>query len=124
MNGYSLDLRERVINQWQAGKTQTWIASTFAISLSSVKRYIARYKQTGKVAATHQSYQQPLLPDSQLPLLVEQLKAHPRAKIAEHCDWWATAQGVVLSESMMWRAIARAGWTYKKKQWQPKNAIP
>lgn len=123
MSGYSQDLRERVINQWQIGKTQQWIASPFAISLSSVKRYIARYKQTGKVEATRQSYQQPVLPDSQLPFLVEQLKAQPHAKIAEHCSWWAAAQGVVLSESMMWRAIARAGWTYKKRQWQPRNAI-
>ena len=46
MSGYSLDLRERVIGARQEGKSQAWIAQTFKISVSSVKRYIERFERT------------------------------------------------------------------------------
>lgn len=123
MSGYSLDLRERVIKAWQEGKTQAWLAKTYVISLSTVKRYIGRYQALGHVQATRQRRKQPTIGDEQLPLLVEQLKANGRATLEKHIELWAQQQGIQVSVSMMWRAINRAGWTYKKRQWLPKNAM-
>ena len=42
MSGYSVDLRERIIKAAESGKTQGWIAATFSVSVSSIKRYISR----------------------------------------------------------------------------------
>ncbi len=48
MKAYSEDLRERVIAAWHDGQTQAWIAKTYRISTGTIKRYIQRYKMTGK----------------------------------------------------------------------------
>jgi transposase len=121
MSGYSVDLRERIIQQWQVGKDQGWLATTFGVSLSSVKRYIARYKKEGHVRATEQERMKPTIRDEQLPELVEQLKAHRDASLEMQVDLWADRYGVRVGVSTMWRAIDRAGWTYKKRRWEPKN---
>jgi len=123
MKGYSQDLRERVISSWQQGKTQAWIASTFEISVSSTKRYISQYRAVGHVEAKVQSYKQPTIRDEQLGLLVKQLEAHSDATVEQHTRWWAEQTGQQVNNSMMWRAIARAGWTRKKRQWVPKSAM-
>ena len=122
MSGYSVDLRERIIKQWQAGKDQKWLATTFGVSLSSVKRYIARYKQEGHVRVTQQARMKPTIRDEQLPELIEQLKVHADASLARQVELWADSHGVRVGVSTMWRAIDRAGWTYKKRHWQPKSA--
>jgi transposase len=122
MAGYSADLRERVIHSWEQGHTQAWLAQTFEISVSTIKRYIGQYRAVGHVAAKVQSYQQPTIRDEQLAELVKQLEAHSDATLAQHVSWWAEQYGQQVSQSMMWRAIARAGWTRKKRRWVPKNA--
>jgi transposase len=121
MSGYSPDLRERVIHSWQQGQTQAWIATTFEISVSTIKRYISQYRAVGHVEAKQQGYKQPTIRDEQLAALVKQLKAHPDATLEQHIQWWGEQTEQWVSLSMMWRAIDRAGWTRKKRQWQPKS---
>lgn len=124
MKSYSQDLRERVIHSWQNGKTQAWIAENFEISVSTVKRYIQRYREQGHVKAKVQGYKQPTLRDEQLGELIKQLVAHPDATVDEHMQWWGEQTGQWVSSSMMWRAIDRAGWTRKKRHSLPKNEMP
>ena len=121
MSGYSQDLRERVIHSWQSGKTQAWLAETFEISVSTVKRYIGQYRSVGHVEAKVQRYKQPTIRDEQLVELVKQLQAHADGTLEQHLTWWGEQTGQWVNSSMMWRAIDRAGWTRKKRQWQPKN---
>jgi transposase len=123
MKSYSQDLRERVIHSWQQGKRQRWIAKTFEISLSTIKRYIAQYRASGQVQAKVPQYKQPTLRDEQLGELVKQLEAHADATLEGHIQLWGEQSGQWVSVSMMWRAIERAGWTRKKRQWVPKNAM-
>jgi transposase len=54
MSGYSLDLRERIVSSKAEGHTLEWVAQTFGVNVSTVKRYLARYRQTGSVAPTVQ----------------------------------------------------------------------
>jgi transposase len=121
MSGYSPDLRERVIHSWQQGQTQAWIANTFEISVSTIKRYISQYRAVGHVEAKVPTYKQPTIGNEQLRELVTQLEAHRDATLAQHIQWWGEQTGQWVSTSMMWRAIDRAGWTRKKRQWQPKS---
>ena len=123
MQGYSQDLRERVIHGWQAGKTQSWLEQTYEISISTVKRYIAQYRTDGHVRAKQQKYKQPTIRDEQLGELVQQLQAHADATIDHHVQWWQERTGQTVNHSMMWRAIDRAGWTRKKRQWVPKSVM-
>jgi transposase len=119
MSGYSVDLREGIIKAWQAKKKQGWIAESDGVSVSSVKRYIGRYKAEGHVQATVQGRMKPSIGDEQLPVLVEPLKAHSDVTLAQHVDLWEASHGVRVGVSTMWRAIERAGWTYKKRRWVP-----
>jgi len=123
MSGYSLDLRERIIAQWQMGKTQAWLAETFGVNISSVKRYIGQYKAVGHVQAKVQGRHKPKLRDEQLVELDAQLVGHSQATLAEHVALWEASQGVRVSLSTMWVAIERAGWTYKKRVWVRVNAM-
>ena len=49
MRGYSEDLRQRVIKQWQAGKKLSDLVELFAVSAGSVKRWIRQYREKGDV---------------------------------------------------------------------------
>ncbi len=133
MKGYSLDLRDRVIHSWQQGKTQAWIANTFEISVSTstIKRYIGRYRSQGHVRAKVQRYKQSTIRDDGMSSLGSWSSNWRRIPMqrwnsTSNCGVSEAGNGSVVSVSMMWRAIERAGWTRKKRQWvrvpMPKNA--
>jgi len=116
MQAYSLDLRERVVSAVQDGQSQAAVARTFRLSRSTVKRYLAQQRRTGSLIPKVQARQQPRLGPAEHPALLAQLEAHPDATLAEHCTTWAATQQVTLSVPTMWRAIARLGWTPKKRR--------
>ena len=88
---------------------------TFAVSRSTIKRYLKLRRETGDVkpkaipgrpskkgAALHAE-------------LLPQLEAHPDATLAEHYQWWEATHGVPVSSATMSRAMKRLNWTRKKK---------
>ena len=48
---YSQDLRERVVRAVEAGASCHEAAATFEVGVSSAIRWVARWRQTGSVAA-------------------------------------------------------------------------
>jgi transposase len=116
MKAYSLDLRERVVGAVATGQSQAAVARTFQVSRTTVKRYLAQQRRTGSLMPKQPTRQPPQLGPAQQPALLVQLEAHPDATLAEHCTRWATEQGVTVSVPTMWRAIARSGWTPKKRR--------
>ena len=114
MSGYSVDLRERVIKTWESGKTQAWIAATFSISVSSMKRYISRYKTTGSVAPTQQGREQPLIKTSDEAALRAMVKRKSDARLEWYCQEWEQSSGVKVSPQTMSRALLRFGLPRKK----------
>lgn len=114
MRSYSMDLRERIIKAWEAGRPQTWLVETFGVSLATVQRYIARYKATGSVAPTKQQRQQPLIRPEQHELLREMVRQTPDAELPEYCAEWAAATGVVVSPKTMSRELVKLGLRRKK----------
>lgn len=114
MSGYSVDLRERVIKAWESGKPQAWIAATFSISVSSIKRYISRYKATGSVAPIQQGREQPLIKESDAPAIWAMVKGKSDARLDWYCAEWAQATGVKVSPQTMSRALLRFGLPRKK----------
>lgn len=116
MSGYSLDLRKRVIALREKGEKQARIAELLGVSISTVKRYLVRQKQTGSVAASVQEQLKPMLQDVDLKVIEQQLEAHSDATIALHIVWFAERTGRQVSYSTMSRAIRRVGWTRKKRR--------
>jgi putative transposase len=123
VSGYSQDLRERVITAWQNGKRQAWIAETFQISVSSIKRYISRFRQTGSVAPTIQQREQPLIKAEQAPAVQAMVDECPDATLDEYCEDWEKRTGQRVSDSTMSRALMRFDRPRKKRQSAPPSAM-
>jgi transposase len=113
MKAYSEDLRERVIRAWQDGKTQEWISTTYRVSTGSIKRYIARYKTSGSVAATVQRRQAPRISKTDEPRLRALVEREPLAKLDWYCAAWERETGIVVSIKTMSRMLVRLGLRQK-----------
>jgi transposase len=55
MNGYSEDLRKRIVSAVQRGMSKSQAARTFSVSLSSVKRYDFNKADRGESLAPKKS---------------------------------------------------------------------
>lgn len=119
MKAYSQDLRKRILQTVDEGKTQAEVASLFKVSEASVKRYVRQRREKGHVQP------KPIPgrpPTKRAPLEAElqpQLESQPEATLQEHCQKWEAVSGVKVSISTMSRAIEHLKWTRKKKHWKP-----
>ena len=88
---------------------------TFAVSRSTIKRYLKLRRETDdvkpKVIPGRPSKKGAALHAGLLP----QLEAHPDATLAEHCQWWEATHGIPVSSATMSRAARHLNWTRKKK---------
>src|SRR5260370_36851600 len=50
MRAYSTDLRERIVQAVANGRPQREAARTFGVGVNTVKRYVVRQQQTGRLA--------------------------------------------------------------------------
>jgi transposase len=114
MKAYSQDLREKVVQAIEQGKTRKEVVDVFGVSLSTVKRYIRQKKQIGHI----QPKKIPGRPSVKGALLqnkiLAQLEAHPDATLQEHCDLWEQESGIKVGIMTMSRAIERVRWKRKK----------
>ena len=114
MSGYSEDLRERIIKAWQTGRKQAWLVDTFGVSMATVRRYIARYKATGSVAATVQKRMEPRINSAHHAALGALVAHLPEAQLPEYCALWMQETGIVVSSKTMSRILVRLGLRQKK----------
>jgi transposase len=122
MRAYSTDLRERIVRVVAGGRPLREAARRFGVSVSAVRRYVARQQATGSLERTPIPGGPRKISREQDAILLARLAAEPDTTVLEHCAWWAEHQGQVVSEATMWRALHRLGWTHKKSHWQPASA--
>jgi transposase len=114
---YSEDLRSRIVQAVETqGISQPIVAQRFAVSLTSVKRYLRQYRTTGTLTAATAPGRPRAIPPAVHADLVAQFDADPDATFATYCDQWAATTGVRVSESTMYRVQRRVGWTRKKSR--------
>jgi transposase len=123
MRAYSTDLRTRIVAAVATGTSKAEVARSYAVGLSTVKRYVRRHHTTGSLTPGRSPGRPPTIGPAQQEALLDQLHAHPAAYLDEHCALWAAAQGVRVSTSTMRRAIRKAGFTRKKGRWVPVSAM-
>src|SRR6266702_7249427 len=114
MKAYSQDLRQRILQTVDEGKTQAQAACLLKVSETTVKRYVRQRRERGHVRP------KPIPgrpPTKRAPLeaqLQPQLEKQPDATLQEHCDTWEAKAGIKVSISTMSRAIEHLKWTRKK----------
>ncbi|HEY7415169.1 MAG TPA: helix-turn-helix domain-containing protein [Ktedonobacteraceae bacterium] len=116
MQAYSQDLRHRILRAVDQGLPRSEIIKTFAVSRSTIKRYLKLRRETGDVkpkaipgrpskkgAALHAG-------------LLPQLEAHPDATLVEHCQFWEAMHGFQISSATRSRTIKHLNWTAPRKR--------
>jgi putative transposase len=113
---YSEDLRFRIVQAVEdRGISQPIVAEQFAVSLSSVKRYVRQYRATGTLTAAASRGRPRAIPADAHAAVVAQLTAAPDATLAEHCTRWEETTGIVVSASTWCRLEQRVAWSRKKR---------
>ena len=113
---YSIDLRQRVINAYEAREgSQRQIAQRFEVSESFVKRLIRRYKETGSVKPkSHGGGAIAVIKQSDLKQIEQLVEEQPDALLRELCQRWETIKGIKVSISTMHRRLEKLKLTTKK----------
>jgi transposase len=117
MRAYSKDLKVKVLDAVDRGMPRAEVASTFGISLPSIKRWLKRRRETGEAGAKTPSGP-PAVKGAMLEgWLPAQLRSNPDLTLGEHCEAFEEDSGVEVSEATMSRAISRlpGGWPLKKR---------
>jgi transposase len=115
MKAYSQDLRQRVLRAIDQGKNQVEVADTFAISTSTIKRYLRARRESGHVLPKTIPGRPNIKGAALEAGLVEQLRAHPDASREQHCQLWEASHHVKVSPASITRARQALGWTRKKR---------
>jgi transposase len=123
MNAYSKDLRIKALGALDRGMPRKEAASTFGVSLATLKRWLKRRRQGEDLAPRPSPGRTPriLATQQQRRALWEQLQENDDATLQRHCELWEEGTGVAISVSTMSRAVRRLGWTFKKSRWWPPN---
>ena len=123
MNGYSEDLRRRIVSAVEGGISKAQAARTFSVSLSSVKRYVNKAQRGESLAPKKSPGTLPKLDEKATILLAADLEERPYLTLRERCDYVETMTGLSVSRSTMCRAIACIGSTRKKGDELPQSAM-
>jgi transposase len=123
MNGYSEDLRRKIVSAvGRGGMSKAQAARTFDVSLSSVKRYVNKAKRGESLAPKKSPGSTPKLDQKAMKLLEEDIKERPYLTLRERREYMKAVSGVSVSRSTLCRAIARIGPTRKKGGESPPSA--
>jgi len=121
MNGYSKDLRLKVLDALDRGTPRREAAGLFGVSLSTLKRWLGRRREGEDLAPKPSPGRAPsiLANAEEKRALWEQLEANDDATLERHCELWEGRRGVRVSVATMSRAVRKLGWTFKKSRWRP-----
>ena len=118
MEAYSEDLRKKIVDAIERRRMgQSEAARTFDVSLSSVKRYLRKFRQGRSLSPGKAPGRRPKIDERARKLLEEDLKEHPFVTLQERCDYLRAVAGLEVSRSVVCRTIKRMEPT-RKKGWQ------
>jgi transposase len=117
MNAYSEDLRKKIVEAVERGMPKSQAARVFGVGISSVKRYVATYREGRSLAPKKRPGSKPKLDEGARKLLEANLEEHPEATLPQRCEFLRRVRGVSVSVSTVSRILRRMGWTRKKDRW-------
>lgn len=114
---YSVDLRERIVGYVASGHPARAAARVFGVSASTAVRLAAAYRRHRSVAPKRQGRPPgkvgKLAPH--IGFLIEVVRSDPDITLRELAGALEEAEGVRVQLSSIHRALARAGYSYKKR---------
>jgi transposase len=122
MNAYSEDLRRKIVEAVERGMPKIEAARAFGVGISSVKRYVATYREGRSLDPKKRPGSKPKLDEGARKLLEANLEEHPEATLPQRREFLQLVCGVSVSDSPVSRMLRRMGWTRKKDRWERQNA--
>ena len=110
MTPYSIDLRQRVLTDCDAGLGTTAAAEKYAVSESWVRKLKQQRRETGSIVPRTATPGPPPTLAPHADRLRELVRATPGLSAAEYRD----RLGVEAAPVTVWRALRRLGLTFKK----------
>ncbi len=111
--GYSIDLRERVLQAIEEGMSKMTAHRTFHISRSTIDHWFALREQTGTLAP--RSMRVTRTRQLQGTAFEEFVRGQAQATLDEMAQAWQQQTGVSLTAMSFSRALNRLGWSRKKR---------
>ena len=122
MDAYSEDLRKKIVDAVeQRGMGQSEAARLFSVSLSSVKRYLRKFRRGESLSPGKAPGKRPIIDEPAQRLLEEGLKERPFVTLQERCGYPRVVAGLEVSRSVVCRAIKRMDCTRKKGRRLPQS---
>jgi transposase len=112
MRAYSMDLRERVLADCDAGMGTAEVAETFSVSASWVRRLKQRRRETGPVGPTRQRHGPVPAAVTHADPIRAAVRGHPDATLREYRE----DHGLPVSKSALARALVRLGLSREKSR--------
>jgi transposase len=124
MKPFSNDLRVRIVDVYAEGKlSYPQVAARFQVSVSSVRRFVKRWREVGAVLPKPAAHRHPKVDATGMAVLEAFLRAHVDASQEELCAHLQRTTGVVVSQPTMCRLLHQAGLTRKKRRNGRKNRV-
>jgi transposase len=117
MDAYSMDLRDRVAADCDAGKlSQPAIAEKYNVSVSFITKLLRRRRETGSLdAKPHAGGPAPTFGERDKKRITAKVHQQPDITLAELCAWAPKS----VSDSTMSRVLIALGLTRKKSRSTP-----
>lgn len=121
MQALSLDLRERIVEAYEAGEgSYEVIAERFSVGPTVVGKFVRQKRDLGTlVPQVHRRGRKAAVSDKKKIELRKHLEEHPDATVLERRD----ALGLKCSEKTMWQTLRKMGWRFKKSRRVPQSKI-
>jgi transposase len=110
MGAYSMDLRTRVLADWDAGLKAEAVAAKYRVSRAWVHRLVQRRRETGEIGPRQQTKFRARTLAEQEDRLRALVTAQPDRTLAELRDALPTSASL----ATIWRALERLQLTVKK----------
>jgi transposase len=125
MKAYSQDLRERVIAAVEAGQhSHREIAATFAVSKSTLDKWLKRWRDTGSVAALPFAGGRERVLKACAAVIRAEVRQQADVTLDELCERVTAQTKVTASRSMMSRELQILALPRKKRPSMTANATP
>lgn len=123
MRAYSVDLRQKILDTYQAGGiSQRQLSERFRVTLSFIEKLLKQYRDTGSIAPKVRTQQTPIkLTSAQLETLGALVKANNDATLAELQEQLKQSTGAIIGRSTVDRMLSKLNLTRKKKLYTPQK---
>ena len=121
MSGYSLDLREKIVESIKKGVPKAETARRFGVDRATVKRYCKQLDERGTLEPRKAPGRAPKVDEKATKLLLEDLQQRPWATHSQRAEFLYAVSGVSVSEATVCRAVRRVRRSRKKEPKRQQN---